>query len=186
MNKTKILTTASFVALGAVLAAPTAVMAQGDTIIVSATKRAEGLQDVPVSVAAVPKSTIEKLGVVDVSDLSIYLPNFEINDSTILPNLYVRGLGSGATHSIEQSVGRFVDELYIGRGAMNLHGFFDIEAVEVLRGPQGTLFGKNTVAGAMIVRTANPTNEFEAGLNLSYGEYSTVGDYQEVQSYISG
>lgn len=157
-----------------------------DEIVVTATKRAESIQDVPVSVSAVSHERISSLGAVDFSALSIYLPNFEINNSTILPNLYVRGLGSGATHSIEQSVGRFVDEVYIGRGAMSIHGFFDIEGVEILRGPQGTLFGKNTVAGAMIVRTAPPTDEFESGAHLTYGGYSTQGNYQEVQGYVSG
>jgi iron complex outermembrane recepter protein len=159
---------------------------RGNTIVVTATLRAESLEDVPVSVAAVDADTIAKLGVTDVSDLAVYLPNFEINNSTVLPNLYIRGLGSGATHSIEQSVGRFVDGLYVGRGAMNLHGFFDLEAVELLRGPQGTLFGKNTAAGALIVRTANPTNNFEAGVDLTYGGYSTDGDYAEFQGFVSG
>ena len=157
-----------------------------DEILVTATKRTESIQDVPVSVSAVSSETITSLGVVDLGELAKFLPNFEINSSTILPNLYVRGLGSGATHSIEQSVGRFVDEVYIGRGAMNIHGFFDIEGVEVLRGPQGTLFGKNTVAGAMIVRTAAPTDEPEMGFNITYGQYSTDGAYQELQGYMSG
>jgi len=159
---------------------------RGATIVVTATLREESLQDVPVSVAAVGAEEIATLGLTDVSDLAVYLPNFEINNSTVLPNLYIRGMGSGATHSIEQSVGRFVDGLYVGRGAMNLHGFFDLEAVELLRGPQGTLFGKNTAAGALIVRTANPTNNFEAGFDLTYGEYSTRGSYQEVQAFASG
>ena len=184
MKHSKIFTSVSAIVLAAALAAPA--VAQGDEIIVTATKRAENIQDVPVSVSAVNVETINALGVADFSELAIYLPNFEINNSTILPNLYVRGLGSGATHSIEQSVGRYVDEVYIGRGAMSIHGFFDVEAVEVLRGPQGTLFGKNTVAGAMVVRTANPTDEAEASFNLTYGGYSTQGDYKEAQAYVSG
>lgn len=185
MIKSKTYISASAIVLAFAIAMPVA--AQGnDEIIVTATKRAESIQDVPVSVSAVTVDTINALGVADFSELAIYLPNFEINNSTILPNLYVRGLGSGATHSIEQSVGRYVDEVYVGRGAMSIHGFFDIEAVEVLRGPQGTLFGKNTVAGAMVVRTAKPTDEFEAGVNLTYGGYSTQGDYKEAQGYISG
>lgn len=157
-----------------------------DAITVTATKRDETLQDVPVSVGAVPAATIDKLGATDISDLTAYIPNFQLNNSTVLPNLYVRGLGSGATHSIEQSVGRFVDEVYIGRAAMNLHGLFDVNSVEVLRGPQGTLFGKNTAAGALIVRTGKPTDSFEAGLDLSYGSYSTVGDNKTVQGFVSG
>lgn len=185
MKHLKILTSVSTLVLTAAMATPAAAQYE-DEIIVTATKRAESIQDVPVSVSAVNIETINALGVADFSELAIYLPNFEINNSTILPNLYVRGLGSGATHSIEQSVGRYVDEVYMGRGAMSIHGFFDVEAVEILRGPQGTLFGKNTVAGAMVVRTANPTDELEAGVNLTYGGYSTQGDYKEAQAYISG
>ncbi len=160
--------------------------ARDNTIVVTATLREESLQDVPVSVAAVSAETISDLGISDISDLATILPNFEINDSTVLPNLYIRGLGSGASHSIEQSVGRFVDGLYIGRGAMNLHGFYDLQAVELLRGPQGTLFGKNTAAGALIVRTADPTSTFEAGIDLTYGEYSTRGAFREVEAFASG
>ncbi|MEM7327480.1 MAG: TonB-dependent receptor [Pseudomonadota bacterium] len=157
-----------------------------NTVTVSATKRDETLQDVPVSVGAVPAEVIAKVGANDIADLTVYIPNFELNNSTVLPNLYVRGLGSGATHSIEQSVGRFVDEVYIGRAAMNLHKLFDVSGVEVLRGPQGTLFGKNTVAGALIVRTANPTNDFDAGVTLTHGVYSTTGGYNSVQGFVSG
>lgn len=156
------------------------------TVTVSATKRDETLQDVPVSVGAVPAEMIAKIGATDISDLTTYIPNFELNNSTVLPNLYVRGLGSGATHSIEQSVGRFVDEVYIGRASMNLHRLFDVNSVEVLRGPQGTLFGKNTVAGALIVRTGDPTDDFDAGITLTHGNYSTTGGYNNVQGFVSG
>lgn len=157
-----------------------------NTVTVSATKRDETLQDVPVSVGAVPAEVIAKIGANDIADLTVYIPNFELNNSTVLPNLYVRGLGSGATHSIEQSVGRFVDEVYIGRAAMNLHRLYDLGGVEVLRGPQGTLFGKNTVAGALIVSTANPTDTFDAGVTLTHGVYSTTGGYNNVQGFVSG
>lgn len=182
-------------ALSAAITAAPSVTAQEDdeadsrrlqTVTVSATKRDETLQDVPVSVGAVPAETIAKIGAVDIADISAYIPNFQINNASILPNLYVRGLGSGATHSIEQSVGRFVDEVYIGRGAMNLHGLFDVASVEVLRGPQGTLFGKNTAAGALIIRTGEPTADFDAGVTFTHGTYSTQGDFQEVQGFVSG
>ena len=164
------------------------VFAQGalEEVVVSATRRAESIQDVPISVAAVSGDTIQDLGIMDMEQLSLLIPNFEINSASILPNLYIRGLGSGATHSIEQSVGRFVDDVYIGRAAINLHGFMDLAGVEVLRGPQGTLFGKNTVAGALIMHTAKPTSEFEAGFTASASTYKTTGGNNEVEGYISG
>ena len=171
---------------------PFALMAAGfshaalEEIVVTATKRAESIQDVPVSVSAISQEQIEALGITDMEDLSLYIPNFEINSSAVVPNLYIRGLGGGLTHSIEQSVGRFIDDVYIGRAVINLHGFMDLANVEVLRGPQGSLFGKNTVGGALILRTANPTDTFESGLNLSIGDYSTVGGNREFEGYISG
>lgn len=164
------------------------VVAQGvlEEVLVSATRRAETIQDVPISVAAVSGETIQELGIMDMEQLSLLIPNFEINSASILPNLYIRGLGSGATHSIEQSVGRFIDDVYIGRAAINLHGFMDMASVEVLRGPQGTLFGKNTVAGALIMNTAKPTSEFEAGFTASASTYETTGGNNEVEGFVSG
>ncbi|MBC6403733.1 MAG: TonB-dependent receptor [Hyphomonadaceae bacterium] len=160
--------------------------AQQDEIIVTATKRAESIQDVPVSVAAIDANTIRENAIIDIADASLYIPNFEFSDASILPNLYIRGIGSGTTHSIEQSVGRFIDEVYIGRAAINLHSLMDIGSIEVLRGPQGTLFGKNTLAGAVIINTADPTPTFDAGVNAFISDYSTVGGQIGVDGFISG
>ena len=157
-----------------------------EEVVVTATKRAETIQDVPVSVTAVSADMMAKVGIGDMEDLSAVVPNFEINSAAVVPNLYIRGLGGGLTHSIEQSVGRFVDDVYISRAAINLHPFMDVASVEVLRGPQGTLFGKNTAAGALIIHTNDPTEEFEAGLNLSHGQYATTGGVTEVNGFVSG
>jgi len=157
-----------------------------EEVVVTATKRQESLQDVPVSVAALTADTIEDMGIVDMEEISLHIPNFEASISTILPNLYVRGLGTGTSHSIEQPVGRFVDDVYIGRGAASMLGFLDIEAVEVLRGPQGTLFGKNTLAGAMIIRTGEPTDAPEGQANVSHGWYGTQGSFTELDAFASG
>jgi len=157
-----------------------------DEVIVTATKRAESIQDVPVSVSAVDALTMDKIGITDMEDLSLVVPNFEINSSAVIPNLYIRGLGGGLTHSIEQSVGRFIDDVYISRSAINLHPFMDVASVEVLRGPQGTLFGKNTAAGALIIRTNEATQDFDAGVNVSYGTYETTGGVAEINGFING
>ena len=157
-----------------------------EVINVTATKRTASIQDVPVSVAAVSMDQMDKIGINDVEDLSILIPNFEINSAGILPNLYVRGLGGGTSHSIEQSVGRFVDDVYISRAAINLHPFLDVQAVEVLRGPQGTLFGKNTAAGAMILTTANPESDFNYGFDISASTYSTTGGTKEISGFVTG
>lgn len=157
-----------------------------EVILVSATKRAANIQDVPVSVAMVTAEQMDKIGINDMEDLSILIPNFEINSAGILPNLYVRGLGGGTSHSIEQSVGRFVDDVYISRAAINLHPFMDVDAVEVLRGPQGTLFGKNTAAGAMILRTANPDSTFGYGIDVSASTFATTGGTKELSGFVTG
>lgn len=160
--------------------------AELEEILVTATKRAESIQDVPVSVSAVSADTMSKLGISDMEDLSLAVPNFEINSSGVIPNLYIRGLGGGLTHSIEQSVGRFIDDVYISRSVINLHPFMDVAAVEVLRGPQGTLFGKNTAAGALIIRTNEASQEFDAGVNVSYGSYETTGGVTEINGFVTG
>ena len=157
-----------------------------EEVVVTATKRVESIQDVPVSVSALDADTMRANGIIDMASASAYIPGFEYSESTILPNLYVRGIGSGTTHSIEQSVGRFVDEVYIGRAAINLHGFMDMASVEVLRGPQGTLFGKNTLGGAMIMRTANPTDELEVGVDVKISDYDTTGGVIQVDGFVSG
>ncbi len=172
--------------VGVVTTAPSFAQNVLEEVIVSATKRAESIQDVPVSVSAVTGDQIQGLGIVDMEDLSLYVPGFEINSTSVVPNLYIRGLGGGLTHSIEQSVGRYVDGVYIGRAVINTHGFMDVASVEVLRGPQGTLFGKNTLAGALILRTAEPTETFAAGLDVSAGDYSTRGSNMEMQGFIAG
>ncbi|MEO0423531.1 MAG: TonB-dependent receptor [Pseudomonadota bacterium] len=156
-----------------------------EEITVSATRRVESIQDVPVSVSSIGSDTIQKTGVFDVGELSRYLPNFEFSDASILPNLYVRGIGSGTTHSIEQSVGRFIDDVYISRAAVNLHPLLDVSNVEVVRGPQGTLFGKNTIAGAMIINTGDPTSEFDASLNTFGSDFSTTGGAFGAEAFVS-
>ncbi|WOE75354.1 TonB-dependent receptor [Alterisphingorhabdus coralli] len=157
-----------------------------NVVVVTATRRAESIQDVPVSVASVDAELIANTGSIDIADISLYVPNFEFSDSSILPNLYIRGIGSGTTHSVEQSVGRFVDDIYIGRAAINLHPLFDVGNVEVLRGPQGTLFGKNTIAGAVILNTQDPTSSFEAGISAFASDFSTVGGTYGYEAYLSG
>ena len=157
-----------------------------EEIVVTATKRAESLQDVPLSVSVMSGERMFAMDVTDMKDLSGFVPNFHMAESTMLSNLYIRGLGSGLSHATEQSVGLFVDGVYIGRATANNMGFLDVSMVEVLRGPQGTLFGKNTVAGALIVRTNDPTDEFEGQLTGSFGGYSTVGNHYDLGGFVSG
>jgi len=174
-------------ALAVSLAIPTLGMsvAQADEsfvleeVIVTAQKREQSLQDVPVSVSVVSGDIISKTGMTNLDELSTHVPNLSIAEGSQTTAITMRGLGSGINQGFEQSVGMFIDGIYAGRDRQFRSPFLDVAAVEVLRGPQGTLFGKNTIAGAINLTTAKPTEEFEASLRTTYepeyDEYSVEG-----------
>jgi outer membrane receptor protein involved in Fe transport len=128
-----------------------------EEVIVTAQKRAESLQDVPISVSAMQGEQISQAGIGNMAAIADYIPNLHIADAPVNTNIYMRGMGSGNNQAFEQSVGMYIDGIYMGRGRQYRSPFMDIERVEVLRGPQGTLFGKNTVAGAINIITASPS-----------------------------
>ena len=139
-----------------------------DEIIVTSQQRAESLQDVPVSVAAVTAEKMSDAGVVDLQGLAEYVPNFTINETGISTTITIRGISSGINPGFEQSVGMYNDGLFYGRGQLARIPMIDMERVEVLRGPQGILFGKNSIAGAVSQITAKPTDEFEGSITALY------------------
>jgi len=139
-----------------------------DEIIVTATKREVGLQDVPISVAVVSGKKIEEQGITKLEYLAPFLPNVHIGDSGGDQRLFIRGIGTGINGGFEQSVGTFIDGVYFGRGKNARAAFMDLERVEVLKGPQSALFGKNTVAGVINITTAQPTNEFTGYIEAAY------------------
>lgn len=128
---------------------------QLEEVIVTAQKRAESLQDVPISVSAIQGEKIQDAGIPNMAALADYVPNLHIADAPVNTNIYMRGVGSGNNQGFEQSVGMYIDGVYMGRGRQYRAAFLDVERVEVLRGPQGTLFGRNTVAGAVNITTAS-------------------------------
>jgi iron complex outermembrane receptor protein len=154
-----------------------------DEILVTAQKRAESLQDVPISVGVVQGSFVQEMGVKNLEDISISTPSLTINQSPSQPGIYLRAIGSGTNNTgFEQSVGMFVDGIYMSKPRLLQQPLFDVERVEVIKGPQNVLFGKNTTAGALSISTANPTDEFEGLLSGLYGE---DGEYQ-VDGMVSG
>jgi outer membrane receptor protein involved in Fe transport len=154
-----------------------------DEIIVTATKRPVGLQDVPVALSVVTGDKIEAMGIAELEDLALYVPDVHIGKGAVTSLLFIRGVGSGMNPGFEQSVGTFVDGVYFGRGAYSRAGFLDLERVEVLKGPQLTLFGKNTIAGAINITTAQPTEEFEGHVEAAFeSEVDGVG----VSAMLSG
>ena len=135
-----------------------------DEIIVTSQYREQGLQDVPLSVSAVDAKIIEDQGVVKIEDLTSFVPNFTYTETGISTNFFIRGIGSGINQGFEQSVGVYVDGVHHPRGQQVRAPFLDLERVEVLRGPQSILFGKNSVAGAMNITTAKPSHDFEGSI----------------------
>ncbi len=138
-----------------------------EEIVVTAAYREQGLQDVPVSISAVTGDTIAESAIQKVEDIQFLVPNFTLTETGIGTNAFIRGIGSGINQAFEQSVGTYIDGVYYGRAQQLRAPFLDIERVEVLRGPQSILFGKNSVAGALNITTAKPTSEFEGKLLLS-------------------
>ena len=143
------------------LAAPTSAKPVLEEVVVTAQKRAESLSDVPVSVTAVSADKINKAGITNMADLSEYTPNFKLVPGGLVPNVYMRGVGSGSNQGFELSVGIFSDGIHLGRPHQTRGAFLDIERVEVLRGPQSILFGKNAIAGALNIISAKPSDELE-------------------------
>ena len=142
--------------------------AAGD-IIVTARKRDERLQDVPVAISTISGDTLSRQQINRVSDFSAKLPNFNaVQQNTRVSGLYIRGLGGNANNDgAESGVGLIVDNVFYTHVGFSWLDFVDVESVELVRGPQGTLLGKNTTIGAVIVTTKKPSFEpeasFEAG-----------------------
>ncbi len=134
-----------------------------EEVVVTAQKREQSLQDVPIAVAAMSGDKINDSGIVDLEELALYIPNVSINQGQATANLFIRGVGSGTNAGFEQSVGLYIDGIYSGRGQLSRVPLtLDLARVEVLKGPQGILFGKNTIGGAISVTSARPDHEFES------------------------
>ena len=148
---------------------------QLEEVIVTATKRSASTQDIPMSVEAVSGEQLTNQAIMDFATLSEQIPNFYVGDGVVTTNINMRGTGSGGDRSFEQSVGMFIDDIYMPRSRQYRSPFFDAERVEVLRGPQAVLFGLNSTAGAVSVHTARtrPGDGFVADVTLGYEtEYS--------------
>ena len=148
-----------------------------EEIVVFATKRAENILDVPVAVSALSGAQIEQAGIKDVWDLQQNVPSLIVGRSqtSTTSNFSIRSIGSTSNNfGVESSVGLYVDGVYRSRQSSMINDLIDVEAVEVLRGPQGTLFGKNTAAGAISVRTVRPSQELDAFVDLTYGDFNLL------------
>ncbi len=146
-----------------------------EEVLVTARKRAdlESVQDVPLAVSAFSGDQIEAMYAADLTDISANVPNATAYSSATFPgyvNFFIRGMGvSGTVLSDDPAVGVFVDGVYQGISAGIVFDSFDLEAVEILRGPQGTLFGRNVTGGAALLRTRKPTEEFSGRVRVMGG-----------------
>lgn len=140
-----------------------------DSVVVTATRSREPLARTPISVSVTPERALRETNITDVESLSDRLPNAQLSLTPTNSFLFVRGLGTGSVRSAEQSVGFFVDNVFLGRPQAALFDFLDVEQVELLRGPQGALLGKNTVAGALNIQTAPVTRDSEGYVEILGG-----------------
>jgi len=148
-----------------------------EEIIVTAQKREQSLQDVPVSVTAITGDQIGEGGITGVMDVAMETPNFTMTQFNIgEPQYFIRGIGTTLDSAgADPAVATFIDEVYIGRAGGGSMDLYDLQRIEVLRGPQGTLFGKNVVGGAISVSTRKPTEEFQAKIGLTAGNFGATG-----------
>lgn len=155
-------------------------------IVVTARRREEKVQEVPIALSVVGGEEIEKTGAYNLNKLQQSQPALQFFSSNPRNSaINIRGLGApfGLTNDgIEQGVGFYVDQVYIGRIGASTFDFVDVDRVEVLRGPQGTLYGKNTTAGAVNITTRAPSFTPESKVELSVGNY----DFIQAKSSVSG
>ena len=155
-----------------------------EEVIVKAEKREQNLQDIPASISAFSAAQIELAGWDDISQLETSVPSVSVGgDGDSRPFIFIRGVGSRKFDiGSEGSVGVFVDEIYNARFSSSLSGIVDIERIEVLKGPQGTLYGRNTIGGAISLYTVKASEEFEARIKVAAGNEG----YWRVGGYVSG
>lgn len=148
-----------------------------EEVVVTAQKRAERLQDVPISISAISGSQLENRGIQNVADLSALAPNLQVSNqpgNSTAAQIAIRG---SVTHNPalvwDTAVGIYLDGVYLGKSQGSVFDAVDLERVEVLRGPQGTLYGRNTIAGAINLVTRKPSGEWSGSVSLDLGNYNT-------------
>jgi outer membrane receptor protein involved in Fe transport len=141
-----------------------------EEVTVTARKREETLMDAPLAVTAISGAAMDNEGITNLEQLSAKVPGLQIGRGAQTSNISIRGIGSGINKSFEQSAGMYIDGIYQSRSRQFTQSLVDLQQVEVLRGPQSTLFGKNTIAGAIKVESATPTpgDEFNGSITVDF------------------
>ena len=151
--------------------------ASGDEIIVTATKRTQTLQEIPIAVSVTSAQTIEQATILDINDLQTVVPSLRVNQlqNAGATNFIIRGFGNGANNAgIEPSVGVFIDGVYRSRSGAQIGDLPQTERIEVLRGPQSSLFGKNASVGVISIVTKKPSFEPTGEFELTYGNFNQI------------
>lgn len=160
--------------------------AQVEDVIVTARRTEESLQRTPLAVSAFSGESLERTGATQITDIQGAVPNLNIvqgRGSSNATNIYIRGVGQpDALQTFDPAVGVYVDDVYYARIRGTQFDLLDLERVEVLRGPQGTLYGKNTIGGALKLVSRRPGQTFRARGSVAYGEYDMI----DVQGAVSG
>jgi iron complex outermembrane receptor protein len=152
-------------------------------IVVTAQKRAENIQDTPIAMSAVTGESLENLNVANIGTLATFSPSLVYSEAGGEAQLYIRGIGSNIfSVGVDQSVATHIDGVYVGRANMGLTQFLDVERVEILRGPQGTLYGRNATGGAINLISRQPTDEVEGYGTILFGSF----DRREIRAALSG
>src|SRR5690606_6571101 len=169
----------------AVVAIPAVADAQLEEIVVTAERRETSLQQTPISVAAFSAETIESKGIETMEDIATFTPNLDIKGSrgtgNTSPTYQIRGLSGGGGATGERAAALYVDGVFVPRTTGPFMSMLDVERIEVLRGPQGTLFGRNSTGGAIRVFTRQPGPEPEASVALGLGNF----DRQEINAMVN-
>ena len=161
-----------------------------EEVVVLARKREESLQNVPIAISAFGAEQLTALKIRDLTNLAVGMPNValdEIGTTRGTANFSIRGQGiASSILSIDPSVGVFIDGVYLGVNNGIIYDTFDLESIEVLRGPQGILFGRNVVGGAVLMNTKKPPEQFEASIRSTYEMSGEGGDNRYLMGSIGG
>ena len=151
--------------------------AQLEEVIVTAQKREENVQSIPIAVTALSEATLRNANMLNMDDVARHVPGFTVtNYNPVTPQPFIRGVGSSPSDAgSDASVGVFIDGVYAGRAGGYRADMYDIQRVEVLRGPQGTLFGRNVAGGALNILSNAPTDEYAGDIEVTGGDYDLWG-----------
>lgn len=152
-------------------------------IVVTAQRRAESVQKIPIAISAIGGDALAQRGATDLTSIGSSVPSLNISEQIGQARITLRGIGvDNISTGAESSVAFNQDGVFFSRSAAALASFYDIQRVEVLRGPQGTLYGRNATGGSVNILTNKPTSDFQGGVSLTGGNYETIN----AEAYVSG